>query len=44
MLKAADEKGWLDAEETALESLTCIKRAGADAVVTYFAEELARRL
>ena len=44
MLKAADEKGWLDAEETALESLTCIKRAGADAVITYFAEELARRL
>jgi len=44
MLKAADEKGWLDAEETALESLTCIKRAGADAVVTYFAEDLARRL
>ena len=44
MLKAADEKGWLDAEGTALESLTCIKRAGADAVITYFAEELARRL
>ncbi len=44
MLKAADEKGWLDAEETALESLTCVKRAGADAVITYFAEELARRL
>jgi len=44
MLRAADDKGWLDAEETALESLTCIKRAGADAVITYFADELARRL
>lgn len=44
MLKAADERGWLDATETALESLTCIKRAGADAVITYFAEDLARRL
>ncbi len=44
MLKAADEKGWLDAEETAEESLMCIKRAGADLVVTYFAEELARRV
>ncbi|MFP4187833.1 MAG: porphobilinogen synthase [Halobacteriales archaeon] len=44
MLRAADEKGWLDAEETALESLTCIKRAGADAIITYFAADLARRL
>jgi porphobilinogen synthase len=44
MLKAADKRGWLDAEETAHESVLSIKRAGADAVITYFAEELARRL
>ncbi len=44
MLKAADQEGWLDAEETALESLTAIKRAGADTVITYFAEDLVRKL
>ncbi|WIV66406.1 porphobilinogen synthase [Natrialbaceae archaeon AArc-T1-2] len=44
MLYAAAEKGWLDAEETALESLLSIKRAGADLILTYFAEEVAERL
>jgi len=44
MLKAAEEKGWLDADEAAYESLLSIKRAGADLVITYFAEDLARRL
>jgi porphobilinogen synthase len=44
MLHAAAEKGWLDLEATAYESLLSIKRAGADLVVTYFAEELADRL
>jgi porphobilinogen synthase len=44
MLHAAAEKGWLDLEETAHESLLSIKRAGADLIVTYFAEDLAERL
>ncbi|MFB6075039.1 MAG: porphobilinogen synthase [Haloarculaceae archaeon] len=44
MLHAAAEKGWLDLEETAHESLLSIKRAGADLVLTYFAEDLADRL
>jgi porphobilinogen synthase len=44
MLHAAAEKGWLDLEETAYESLLAMKRAGADLVVTYFAEALADRL
>jgi len=44
MLHAAAERGWLDLEATALESLTAIRRAGADVIVTYFAEDLADRL
>ncbi|MDY6764935.1 MAG: porphobilinogen synthase [Halobacteria archaeon] len=44
MLKAAGEKGWLNAEKTAYESLVSIKRAGADMILTYFAEEVARKL
>ncbi|MDY7081417.1 MAG: porphobilinogen synthase, partial [Halobacteria archaeon] len=42
MLKAAGNEGWMDAQEAALESLVSIKRAGADMILTYFAEELAR--
>jgi porphobilinogen synthase len=41
MLHAAAEKGWLDLEATALESLTALKRAGADLIITYFAEDVA---
>ncbi|MGQ3330048.1 porphobilinogen synthase [Halorubrum sp. FL23] len=44
MLHAAAEKGWLDLEATAHESLLSLKRAGADLIVTYFAEDLAGRL
>ena len=44
MLHAASEKGWLDLEATALESLLSIKRAGADVIVTYFAEDVADAL
>ncbi|MCP1662805.1 MAG: porphobilinogen synthase [Methanocalculus sp. MSAO_Arc1] len=44
MIKAAAEKGWLDEREAALESLTCIKRAGADLIITYFAEDVCRWL
>jgi porphobilinogen synthase len=41
MLKAAGAAGWLDERAAALESLTAIKRAGADIVVSYWAKELA---
>ena len=41
MIKAAAEKGWLDGEKSMLESLTAIKRAGADIILTYFAKEFA---
>lgn len=40
MLQAADERGWLDARETALESLLGIKRAGASLIISYFAPRL----
>jgi porphobilinogen synthase len=41
MVKAAAAKGWLDERQAALESLTAIKRAGADLVVSYWTKELA---
>jgi len=41
MVKAAGARGWLDERQAATESLTAIKRAGADFVVTYWAKELA---
>jgi porphobilinogen synthase len=44
MLHAAAEKGWLDLEAVAHESLLSIKRAGADLILTYFAEDIAERL
>jgi porphobilinogen synthase len=44
MLHAAAEKGWLDLEAVARESLLSIKRAGADLIVTYFAEDIAAGL
>ena len=44
MLHAAAEKGWLDLEAVAYESLLSIKRAGADLILTYFAEDLADEL
>jgi len=44
MLHAAAEKGWLDLEAVAHESLLSIKRAGADLILTYFAEDVAERL
>ncbi len=39
MIQAAAQRGWLDLERVALESLTCIKRAGADMIISYFAKE-----
>jgi porphobilinogen synthase len=44
MLHAAAEKGWLDLEAVAHESLLSIKRAGADLILTYFAEDVAASL
>jgi porphobilinogen synthase len=44
MLHAASEKGWLELEEVALESLVSMKRAGADLILTYFAEDVADAL
>jgi porphobilinogen synthase len=44
MLQAAFEKGWLEADRTILESLTSIRRAGADFIVTYFAQKAAQLL
>jgi porphobilinogen synthase len=44
MLHAAADKGWLDLEESAAESLLAMKRAGADLILTYFAEDVAASL
>ena len=44
MLKAAAANGGLDERACAMEALTCIKRAGADAILTYFAPQAARWL
>ncbi len=44
LIKAAAENGWVDERRTALESLTGIKRAGADMILTYFAKHAARWL
>jgi porphobilinogen synthase len=42
MLHAAAANGWLDLRRCALESLTAIKRAGADMILTYFAKDAAK--
>jgi len=44
MVKAAAEKGWLDEKQIMIEMLTSFKRAGADIILTYFAEEMAKHL
>jgi porphobilinogen synthase len=44
MIKAAAERGWLDERTAALESLLCLRRAGADAILTYFAKQAAQWL
>lgn len=41
MLKAASANGWLDEKDVVMESITCLKRAGSDAVLTYYAREIA---
>jgi porphobilinogen synthase len=40
MVKAAAAGGWLDERQAALESLTAIKRAGADIVISYWTKDL----
>jgi porphobilinogen synthase len=44
MIKAAAARGWLDERQAALESLTAIKRAGADLIVSYWTKDLAQWL
>jgi porphobilinogen synthase len=44
MVKAAAQMGWIDGERAMLESLTAIRRAGADMIITYFAPEVAQIL
>jgi porphobilinogen synthase len=44
MIRAAGQFGWLDEERAIMESLTGIRRAGADIVITYFAKDAARLL
>ena len=44
MIRAAADRGWLDADAAMMDSLLAIRRAGADVVITYFALEAAERL
>jgi porphobilinogen synthase len=44
MIKAAAANGWIDEQRVMMETLTAIKRAGADMILTYFAIDAARRL
>jgi len=44
MLKAAGKNGWIDEKAVTLETLLCFKRAGADAILTYCAKEIAQWL
>ncbi|MBI2686386.1 MAG: porphobilinogen synthase [Acidobacteria bacterium] len=44
MIQAAARNGWIDLERAMMESLTCIKRAGAHIILTYFAKEASRLL
>ncbi|WP_407272634.1 porphobilinogen synthase [Radiobacillus sp. PE A8.2] len=44
MVKAAAQNGWIDEKQIVLESLTSMKRAGADIIITYFAKDVAKWL
>ena len=44
MIKCAIQNGWLDEEKTIFETLMCFKRAGCDAILTYFAPFIAKKL
>ena len=42
MIKAATEKGWLDHDQTMLETTIAFKRAGADIIASYFAKDIVK--
>lgn len=44
MIKAAGKMGWIDEKKVMMETLTSMKRAGADIIITYFAKEVAKTL
>ena len=44
MVKAAAGQGWIDEKKVVLETLTSMKRAGADLILTYFAKQVALML
>jgi porphobilinogen synthase len=44
MIKAAAQQGWIDEKKIVLETLTSLKRAGADLILTYFAKDVAHWL
>lgn len=44
MLKAASSNGWLDEKQVVMESITSLKRAGCDAIMTYYARDIAKWL
>jgi len=44
MVKAAAQNGWIDEKKIVLETLTAMKRAGADVILTYHAVDVARWL
>ena len=44
LIRAAAERGWIDERGAILETLTGIRRAGADLIITYFAPQVARWL
>ncbi|NQZ78153.1 MAG: porphobilinogen synthase [Ekhidna sp.] len=44
MIKAAEQKGWLDGDRAMMESLLSMKRSGADMILTYFAKEASQHL
>ena len=44
MLKAAARNGWIDEPRAMMETLTSIRRAGADMIITYYARDAARML
>jgi porphobilinogen synthase len=44
MIKAAAQNGWMDENKIIYESITSIKRAGADMILTYFAKDMAKLL
>ncbi|MEO1940529.1 MAG: porphobilinogen synthase [Candidatus Thioglobus sp.] len=43
-IKAASQKGWIDEKKVVLETLLCFKRAGSDAILTYYAKQAAKWL